>query len=1173
MEERENQSTTTLTYGTRSRVHIDHEMLLGDENGKAQSSKNMFVNMESGLPSTSLSTRVIDGANASTSKECQIRRGSMSVSIIGDRLCIDGFIYTKTGSGGGGKIYWACVRYWKKNSPLRCWGRATTSDPASLSDKFIVYVGPSKSCHNHSPSEMELENARKKSEFECKISDYYLCDTDMMTPKIETAIASNSAYLSRQHHTENSLKSEGTKKSLKISSSVKIEQANGENKGNTAIAKVESITTRMIGSRLYINGYLYMKHTFDRKKAYWNCKKSSKRQGSCPSKAVTSIPSLGEQLLVHKGPNECEHNHPPCSKDVEEAEEQAKIEPNTKPNKLARKRNYNPTSNCRVTIESSLANRKSIQKCETDETVKVSESKSYPLAQLKEKKRMHRMDGEDAENVEENVAISKRKIKRSYKWQAANSATILPEYVNAQTTLDHPSTSQPLKNPLKAQNKAANLSSIVDQSGSTVKLIGRRLIVNGFVFNRNCRTGRTKIAWICKKYKERRQGAPRCPASALTSDPELGEFIVYDKPNLYRHNHPPSLEDVEEIERTASSNQDFSSNVPSHEDFCQEIEIENDTHGEFYPPPIQNLRGQHSFVPEQSIKSISNPLISDQGPVIKRRTKKLLGLADPQVYRSFLVNFSENPKFEMETVMAALDGTHRKEISRLRAYVIILENRGKIERDLAAMRNNPNVEICALGRIEDCDVDDTNVTLSDISNMNAHSSEIIAATVSSDQSMDINASQERSFPSGENNAQVIPFVTSTDVLTLHGHSIVKQEWIVSDDDGTPPNEENQIGNLQQYPVVTEGSVRSLASNTPDSLTLAYCQEKEHDAMAATTSHNIGTNPRHGTQIELSNHEEECQMLHPTVRKYQNGIIHSENESSQTQRPRENSVSPKESHQLLLNPFHGLSAFRSLTASCQHQSTSRHGRLKDKIWGSQVHQERHLKQKRVMQEMAISHKQGARSHDTRKRKYTRQIELDPLEASREQTELSYQDSHEEQFMCERRDGLPTHMKNEPDILDSMEDDEVCLNKRNEDHLVDYHHRAEDRTHRTSFGLCTSARVDWEGSDSISEICPSLLDLARIENEVRNSIKEHQISKTKIECLAKERRLVQDRLEKYQVIKETLSEDLEYTLTKDDEYLRQCESTKEKLMKAEAKYFEFAYERNPALQKSYIKSQLV
>ncbi|KAJ8665098.1 hypothetical protein QAD02_006760 [Eretmocerus hayati] len=83
------------------------------------------------------------------------------------------------------------------------------------------------------------------------------------------------------------------------------------------------IIVKLIGKRLYINGFVYIKnHTDAKNKVHWECRRYRKQK--CHARAITSDPTLDENIVLFRGLEESPHDHKPSPQEVEEAEETAK---------------------------------------------------------------------------------------------------------------------------------------------------------------------------------------------------------------------------------------------------------------------------------------------------------------------------------------------------------------------------------------------------------------------------------------------------------------------------------------------------------------------------------------------------------------------------------------------------------------------------------------------------------------------------------------------------------------------------------------------------------------------------------------------------------------------------------------------------------------------------------
>ncbi|KAJ8665091.1 hypothetical protein QAD02_006753 [Eretmocerus hayati] len=199
--------------------------------------------------------------------------------VVGSKLFINGFVYTRCYCYGieVPKTYWQC----RMCKPGSCPATAISSNP-DLSQALIVYRGPNESEHSHPPISAELQRAQE---------------------------------------TEEAAKCHPEKSQSKL-----VSTAQSDVKSIRAIAHSDSngnhVDLRLIGKRLFIDGYIYIKQK-NGPKVCWICKRS--RSTGCNAKAHTSDPRPGTNLILH---SVSVHNHPPSELEVEEAELIAKLDLN-----------------------------------------------------------------------------------------------------------------------------------------------------------------------------------------------------------------------------------------------------------------------------------------------------------------------------------------------------------------------------------------------------------------------------------------------------------------------------------------------------------------------------------------------------------------------------------------------------------------------------------------------------------------------------------------------------------------------------------------------------------------------------------------------------------------------------------------------------------------------------
>ncbi|KAJ8665089.1 hypothetical protein QAD02_006751 [Eretmocerus hayati] len=265
---------------------------------------------------------------------------------------------------------------------------------------------------------------------------------------------------------------------------------NNERKGNN-----QTKVIRLIGKRLYIDGFVYEMNYIDHNgKVHWQCVRYCRELGDqvkCGAKAVTSDPATSSSITLYEGLGESKHNHRPSLTDRKEAEALEQLE-NTIENKLQNTYHENDDSEFKY------------------------DSDTESSSELEEVSNKSHRTPEEINVDQQKLGLASNRPARS----TANKTT----YVLG---LDYGLSSTP------------------------PRTIGRRLCIDGFIFNRSHSYGSRdlpKTHWLCRRYK-----SGGCRATAITSNPDLcHEVIVYKGPDESSHNHRPSPSEVDEAEEAAN---------------------------------------------------------------------------------------------------------------------------------------------------------------------------------------------------------------------------------------------------------------------------------------------------------------------------------------------------------------------------------------------------------------------------------------------------------------------------------------------------------------------------------------------------------------------------------------------------------------------------------------------
>ncbi|KAJ8665049.1 hypothetical protein QAD02_006711 [Eretmocerus hayati] len=173
-----------------------------------------------------------------------------------------------------------------------------------------------------------------------------------------------------------------------------------------------------------------------------------------------------------------------------------------------------------------------------------------------------------------------------------------------------------------------------------------KLIVKGYVYNKHS-TDKNRTWWACVRYGK--DGKNSCRARATTSNINTTPYEdvkLYRGPDISIHNHLPIPEDVERANKCRAKKS-----------------------------PSPNLKRQ-SPSPEQ------NTSCEQVDP------DRINFMRDPVRYRKFLLKFTEDPSFDRESIIRALDAVSNLGVSRTAACALVQSNRSKITVDLDVLSSN-----------------------------------------------------------------------------------------------------------------------------------------------------------------------------------------------------------------------------------------------------------------------------------------------------------------------------------------------------------------------------------------------------------------------------------------------------------------------------------------------------
>ncbi|KAJ8665088.1 hypothetical protein QAD02_006750 [Eretmocerus hayati] len=247
---------------------------------------------------------------------------SSAPRLIGRRLCLDGYIYSKSGpSNNDGRMYWACIRYHN----YQCQGRAITSKP-SEDKELTVYNRPALLKHNHPPSEDEIRKSEQIAMFGRK-----------RARSSRSIVHTSGAFGDSNRYpfgtASNFVNSEVT--AMENISEHGLGKRDEESNPQSFDGSSDSSPVRLIGKRLYIDGYIYSPRTYNNTAIIWACVRYQNTDVKCSAIATTSNYLKGGELTVRRGPEQSKHNHPPSLAELEDAKTAEKC-PSYRPSKRSK---------------------------------------------------------------------------------------------------------------------------------------------------------------------------------------------------------------------------------------------------------------------------------------------------------------------------------------------------------------------------------------------------------------------------------------------------------------------------------------------------------------------------------------------------------------------------------------------------------------------------------------------------------------------------------------------------------------------------------------------------------------------------------------------------------------------------------------------------------------------
>ncbi|KAJ8665083.1 hypothetical protein QAD02_006745 [Eretmocerus hayati] len=563
----------------------------------------------------------------------------MVIKPIGKRLYVNGFVYVKNKHEATGTVHWECVRYRKRQAKQKCCGRIITTDP-ELGENVIIIRGLENSKHNHKPSLEDREEAEA------------LLEESLSSKKLEKKSESETT-----ERTINVCKSDSD--SSESDQPSQFEMQEPRSLQPVEQTKVDDLVVRSKTNRQKRSRAGRVSYDYD-------------SDGDIEDLGADSYsPSLIGHKLCIDGYIYVRNQTYSNGKIVWEC---------------VKYRNHGCPGRA-ITSDS------------------LTKEKLIVYRGPKDSKHDHTPSEQKVKKAEQ---ISKRRLKPTVVIPSPNTRSKRSRRSanGSHTDFEKPnedneridSVKRVCLNRLDSQMNSANYRSISDPKNSPKsalpKLIGKQLCIDGYIYytKKYCKT---KTVWTCQRNQFTEEN---CPAIVITSNHLEGETLfVKQGLEKSRHNHLPSLAEVKDAEKFATS-------VPKKRKSERKTMVQNSN-------PALSLAKSHKSSFKRSLVDEIESEPADLGPERtqlfppnegRRRGSSLM--SDPSTYRSFLRRFSKNPVFDTRNVFAALGSIYTSDYGRLRAFAKILDHRQKIENDLEILRSDPEVSIGALNYTSSFDV-------------------------------------------------------------------------------------------------------------------------------------------------------------------------------------------------------------------------------------------------------------------------------------------------------------------------------------------------------------------------------------------------------------------------------------------------------------------------------------
>ncbi|KAJ8665086.1 hypothetical protein QAD02_006748 [Eretmocerus hayati] len=678
----------------------------------------------------------------------------MVIRLIGKRLYIDGFVYEMNYLDHNGKVHWQCVRH-RRECDVICDAKVITSDP-SISEYITLFEGLEESKHNHRPSLADREEAEELEAMDTWKKKSEILSIDRDDPDYEPDPEAETSSDTSSQSDSDSLKSSETSDKDKSTRAARSSRPKKSYHIKAVDYTSSQIPPIIIGNQLKIDQFVYMQVGASNysSRIYWRCVRY--RSGECNSTAITSNPFANQELIVFKGPNESEHDHPPIHSDTQEFEEAAKfVGKKERPKSRIIGKPVSKTD--RKTVKMSTCHRSILEKCAENQGINNLKEVQQPSME----DRIHTPTvSSDGLLSSTPKLIGRRLYLDGYIYSLHSRSTIddrnhwvcrryhkTQNRCPARATTSDPAGDQKLivfRGPALSKHNHSPSEDEIRES-ERIAIFGNkrgrkpRIITQTSTddnsnqhfadsFSDSFSSG---VADTVKNMNEDKSGTHLVGGSGKSSPKEIDQrprkrhankisrtCVEFERikaegtakvttsnhvkglklmghrwgPEQSKHHHPPSLAELEDAKESVRLERRSNLRTITQTPISLSKNCKSD------------LKRSLVEAPSESESSASSKKRSEVTNSNRGRRKGSSLMSNPSKYRRFLLRFLKNPVFDTRHVFAALGSLYTSDYGRVWAFAKILDHRRKIENDLEILKNDPDANISALNYTSSFDV-------------------------------------------------------------------------------------------------------------------------------------------------------------------------------------------------------------------------------------------------------------------------------------------------------------------------------------------------------------------------------------------------------------------------------------------------------------------------------------